>query len=70
VSGSITSTRKWSSCTCEPDAPGADVAALAARVAHAIRGTIGVHVRVDVRPPGTVPRSEGKAVRVLDLRAQ
>ena len=53
---------------CEPDAPGADVAALAARVAHAIRGTIGVHVHVDVRPPGTVPRSEGKAVRVLDQR--
>jgi phenylacetate-CoA ligase len=48
---------------CEGD--GAD---LADRVRHAIREQIGVTVSVDVRAPGEIPRSEGKAVRVIDKR--
>jgi phenylacetate-CoA ligase len=48
---------------CEGD--GAD---LAERVRAAIREQVGVSVRVDLRPPGAIPRSEGKAVRVIDKR--
>ena len=39
---------------------------LADRVQHAIREQIGVSVDVDVLAPGEIPRSEGKAVRVID----
>ncbi|MDA0136451.1 phenylacetate--CoA ligase family protein [Solirubrobacter deserti] len=41
---------------------------LARRVKHAIREQTGVNVRVQVRPMGEIPRSEGKAVRVIDRR--
>jgi phenylacetate-coenzyme A ligase PaaK-like adenylate-forming protein len=34
----------------------------------AVRERIGVGMTVDVLDPGAVPRSEGKAVRVLDRR--
>jgi phenylacetate-CoA ligase len=37
-------------------------------VVHHIKSLIGVTCAVDVKPPGAVPRSEGKAVRVRDLR--
>lgn len=35
-----------------------------------IKQVIGISVAVTVSDPGTVPRSEGKAVRILDRRAQ
>ena len=41
---------------------------LAERVQRAIREQIGVSVAVEVLAPGSVPRSEGKAVRVVDKR--
>ena len=41
---------------------------LADRVRRAIRDEIGVGVAVEVLEPGAVPRSEGKAVRVIDKR--
>ncbi|MDA8347127.1 MAG: hypothetical protein M0Z66_16935 [Thermaerobacter sp.] len=41
---------------------------LAAKVAEAIRGEIGLSVEVQLLAPQCVPRSEGKAVRVQDLR--
>jgi phenylacetate-CoA ligase len=41
---------------------------LAERVKHALRSEIGVAVKVAVLEPGAVPRSEGKAVRVIDKR--
>jgi phenylacetate-CoA ligase len=41
---------------------------LASRVKRAIREQVGVTVRVLVRPMGEIPRSEGKAVRVIDRR--
>ena len=53
---------------CEPSEAGADSAALAARIHRAIRERIGVGVDVEVLAPGEVPRSEGKAVRVIDRR--
>ena len=47
---------------CEAEADVAD------RVRHAIYESTGVHVAVAVHAPGEVPRSEGKAVRVVDRR--
>ena len=46
----------------------ADYPRLAADAAHHIKSLIGVSAAVKVMTPGTVPRSQGKAVRVRDLR--
>jgi phenylacetate-CoA ligase len=53
-----------------PGAPAADPdrARKADEVAHAIKSLIGVTCKVAVKAPGEVPRSQGKAVRVRDLR--
>ena len=55
-----------------PDAPGADAdrARKAADVSHHIKSLIGVTCKVAIKSPGEVPRSQGKAVRVRDLRKQ
>jgi phenylacetate-CoA ligase len=53
---------------CEPTDAAVDTHALAARIQHAIRERIGVGIAVEVLAPGDVPRSEGKAVRVIDKR--
>jgi phenylacetate-CoA ligase len=53
---------------CEPADGAADRDALAAAARRALQSEIGVHVAVAVRAPGEVPRSEGKAVRVVDRR--
>ena len=53
---------------CEPAEDGADPEELAARVRSAVRAGIGIGVTVSVLAPGEVPRSEGKAVRVIDRR--
>jgi phenylacetate-CoA ligase len=53
---------------CEPAAGGADVGELAARLGAALREATGLTMRVEVRPQGALPRSEGKAVRVVDRR--
>jgi phenylacetate-CoA ligase len=53
---------------CEPVEAGVNPIALAATIEQAIRERIGVTVTVHVKAPGEVPRSEGKAVRVLDKR--
>ncbi|RMD89737.1 MAG: phenylacetate--CoA ligase, partial [Alphaproteobacteria bacterium] len=45
-----------------------DDPALAARLDRRIRSTIGIHVTVRVESAGTLPRSDGKARRVVDLR--
>ncbi len=45
-----------------------DLAALAGNVRHHIKSIIGVTCQVHAKCPGEVPRSEGKAVRVRDLR--
>jgi phenylacetate-CoA ligase len=52
---------------CEP-APGVDTADLAARVGEQLREHMGVRFEIAVLEPGTIPRSEGKAVRVVDRR--
>jgi phenylacetate-CoA ligase len=53
---------------CEPAASGADRDALAAAARRALHASVGVAIAVEVRAPGEVPRSEGKAVRVVDRR--
>ncbi len=57
--------------TVEVESASADTATypeLAGRVRHQIKSMIGVTAGVTVRKPGEVPRSQGKAVRVRDLR--
>ncbi|HZV49861.1 MAG TPA: phenylacetate--CoA ligase [Candidatus Dormibacteraeota bacterium] len=49
-------------------APGCDPAALGPQAETRVRETLGLGVRVTVLPPGSLPRSEGKARRVVDLR--
>jgi phenylacetate-CoA ligase len=53
---------------CEPVAPGVDAAALGARLESLLREHTGIRIAVSVVEPGAVPRSEGKAVRVVDRR--
>jgi phenylacetate-CoA ligase len=53
---------------CEPREDGIDRDQLRARIAHALREGIGITVAVELLAPGAVPRSEGKAVRVVDRR--
>jgi phenylacetate-CoA ligase len=52
---------------CEPR-PGADHDALRAAAERRLQEETGLRIPVVVVDPGRVPRSEGKAVRVLDLR--
>jgi phenylacetate-CoA ligase len=53
---------------CEPADDGVDRAALAARVGAALREDTGLTMGVELMAPGEVPRSQGKAVRVVDRR--
>jgi phenylacetate-CoA ligase len=54
---------------CEPLDAGVDREALRARAAAALRERTGITVAVELLAPGAVPRSEGKAVRVVDRRS-
>jgi len=47
-----------------------DRAALAARAHEVLRGALGLAVVVEIVAPRTLPRSEGKAIRVLDERTK
>ncbi len=53
---------------CEPAFADVDREQLAARLEHLLREHTGIRITVSVVDPGAVPRSEGKAVRVLDRR--
>jgi phenylacetate-CoA ligase len=53
---------------CEPTDAGVDRALLGERLERLLREHTGVRIGVEVLDPGTVPRSEGKAVRVFDRR--
>lgn len=56
--------RQWGGF--EPARP--EIAALGARVAERLRGHLGLSPEIDVVAPKTIPRSEGKAVRVVERR--
>jgi phenylacetate-CoA ligase len=53
---------------CEPADAEIDRAALAQRLETLLRDHTGIRIPVSVLEPGAVPRSEGKAVRVVDRR--
>jgi phenylacetate-CoA ligase len=53
---------------CEPADSKVDSAALRAAVERVLHDRLGIRVRADVVEPGAVPRSEGKAVRIVDRR--
>jgi phenylacetate-CoA ligase len=53
---------------CEPAHPSVERAALGERLETLLREHTGIRIPVAVVEPGAVPRSEGKAVRVLDRR--
>ena len=42
--------------------------ALQAKFSHAVESVIGIRSTLKIVPPNTIPRSEGKAKRVYDLR--
>jgi phenylacetate-CoA ligase len=54
---------------CEPDGTAEEAGALRARLEELLREHTGLRINVSVAEPGTIPRSEGKAVRVLDRRS-
>jgi phenylacetate-CoA ligase len=56
------------SVECEPAGVGIDRAALTERLELLLRDHTGIRIDVSVVEPGTIPRSEGKAVRVVDRR--
>ncbi|MDP3082884.1 MAG: phenylacetate--CoA ligase [Rubrivivax sp.] len=51
-----------------PGVEGERFGAIAREVAHRIKSMVGISTAVTVKPPGALPRSQGKAVRVRDLR--
>ena len=52
------------------DAQRPEVRALRARIAERLRGYLGLNPAIAIVSPKSIPRSEGKAVRVLERRAQ
>jgi phenylacetate-CoA ligase len=48
------------------DTARAEVSALSARAAERLRAHLGLNPHVAIVPPKTIPRSEGKAVRVVE----
>jgi phenylacetate-CoA ligase len=52
----------------QPGVPDESFGAVAHDVAHHIKSLVGISVDVIVKVPGEIPRSQGKAVRVRDLR--
>jgi phenylacetate-CoA ligase len=52
------------------DSPETSYSAIADQVAHHVKSIIGVTCAVEVKRPGELPRWEGKATRVRDLRKQ
>ena len=53
---------------CEPLSAAVDVATLRSTAETILREHTGIRIEVEVLEPGSVPRSEGKAVRVIDRR--
>ncbi|MBL4871396.1 MAG: phenylacetate--CoA ligase [Robiginitomaculum sp.] len=51
-----------------PDIPSDAIKAAATNLAHHIKARIGVSSMIEIKPEGGVPRSQGKAIRVIDNR--
>lgn len=56
------------SVVCEPARAGLDLASLQSRLLHALHEQTGLSIAVELVEIGAVPRSEGKAIRVVDRR--
>ena len=54
----------------QPGVASASFAGIGREVAHHIKSLVGISTEVLVKAPGEIARSQGKAVRVRDLRAQ
>jgi phenylacetate-CoA ligase len=54
---------------CRPGIGNAEGATAAAHLARRIKGVIGISVKVEIAATGSLARSQGKAKRVVDLRA-
>jgi phenylacetate-CoA ligase len=52
----------------QPGVAATDFDRLGRDVAHHVKSLVGITVDVVVKQPGDIPRSQGKAVRVRDLR--
>ena len=52
----------------DPNTSPEQYATIAAEVTHHIKSMVGISCKVTIKAPGEIPRSEGKAVRVKDLR--
>ena len=50
------------------EAAGARQEQSAKELAHHIKAVVGISTQIEILPPGTIPRSEGKAKRVFDNR--
>ena len=46
----------------------AEMENIKAKISHSIESTLGIRVIMHMLPPNTIPRSEGKAKRVIDKR--
>jgi phenylacetate-CoA ligase len=55
---------------CEPAGAGVDAAQLESRIEALLKEQTGIRIAVELLEPGEIPRSEGKAVRVLDQRQE
>jgi phenylacetate-CoA ligase len=53
---------------CEPLSPEVDTEVLRTTVETVLQEHTGIRITVELLEPGAVPRSEGKAVRVVDRR--
>jgi phenylacetate-CoA ligase len=61
-------TEEWSAGVGDWDAEHPAVSELSGKVAESLQRTLGITTGALVEPPSSVPRSEGKAVRVVDQR--
>ncbi len=52
----------------QPGVPESDYDGIARQIVHQVKTMVGISTRVNVKKPGEIPRSQGKAVRVRDLR--
>ena len=55
--------RRGAPCAASPPRTASTAPTCSARIAHALRERTGISIAVELLAPGTVPRSEGKAVR-------
>jgi len=52
----------------QPGVPESDYDGIARQIVHQVKTMVGISTRVNMKKPGEIPRSQGKAVRVRDLR--